>query len=632
MMLARFPKTGSIRSPIMRICSSPLPYVSALVALALTACSGDESPDLLVDPTEALVCGQPFTPIHAVQGSSQLSPSIGKLVEVEAIVSARFLQGLGGIYLATPQGMDDRNPLTSEGLFVRLTEPPKDLPRFASVRVRGRVAEIGDAPDTQTALVEVSALARCGDPQAFGPLVYSRVPVTPLEWESMEGMRVKIKGPATLIENDRLLSDGELAVSLDGRDFVPTERHAPGPEARVLAEANRATRLTLSDARDTQFPERLWFLRQEPSADFPYRLDSALYGIDGVVEQAGEDYQLHLAETIDRVEQAPRPEAVPLLDGDIKIGAFNVLNFFNGDGKGDGFPTERGAETAEAFKRQRAKIVAALAEMSADVYVLTEVENDGENEGSALHELVTSLNQALGKDAGDYVIARTGLDKVGSDSVKVAMIHRTSRVQTKGPALILDTEPFSSLARAPMAQGFVAGKIEFALVGNHLKSKGGCDRAEGPNQDQDDGQGCYNAVRTDMARKLSEWLASDATDPLPKARLILGDLNSYGEEDPIRLLRSQGYVDVIAESNREPAYSFVYRGAAGRLDHALGNAEFAALVGGAQIWHINADESDAFQYAQAGFDAKSRKRRYREDAFASSDHDPVLIALRPATP
>ncbi|AVP95847.1 nuclease [Ahniella affigens] len=600
----------------------------AALALTLAGCTNDDGPDLIVDPTTALECGQPATPIHVIQGDAAMSPKKGELVEVEAVVSARFLQGLGGIYLATPQGMDDQNPQTSEGLFVRLTEPPKDLPRFATVRVRGRVAEIGDAPDTQTALVEVSAMARCGNPQPFGPQAFSAVPSTLADFEAVEGMRIKLKGPATLIDNDRLLSDGELIVSLDGRDLVPTERHAPGPEARAIAEGNLATRLTLSDARETMDPDRIWFLREQPSADAPYRLDSALYGIDGVLDQLGEGYQLHLAEPIDRVDQAPRPTAAPLVDGDLSISAFNVLNFFNGDGKGEGFPTERGAETFDAFKRQRAKIVAALSAMHADVFVLTEIENDGEGPESAVQDLVDALNKKLGSEEGDYAFVKTGAERVGSDAIKVAMIYRQSRAQPVGKTLILDVPPFTGMGRAPVAQGFQAGAMAFTLIGNHFKSKGGCADAEGPNQDQDDGQGCYNAVRTEMARNLLDWLASDATQALPAARLIVGDLNSYGEEDPVRLIKSQGYVDVVAESNGEPAYSFVYAGAAGRLDHALANPEFAKLVGGAEIWHINADESDAFQYGEAGVDAKSRKRRFRDDPFASSDHDPVLIALR----
>jgi predicted extracellular nuclease len=56
-------------------------------------------------------------------------------------------------------------------------------------------------------------------------------------------------------------------------------------------------------------------------------------------------------------------------------------------------------------------------------------------------------------------------------------------------------------------------------------------------------------------------------------------------------------------------------------------------VSDAKVWHINADEAEAFEYARAGFDAQSLKLRYRPDPFRSSDHDPLMLALRmPATP
>ena len=54
----------------------------------------------------------------------------------------------------------------------------------------------------------------------------------------------------------------------------------------------------------------------------------------------------------------------------------NVLNYFNGDGLGGGFPTARGAETPFELDRQEAKIVAALAAIDADVVGLMEIEND----------------------------------------------------------------------------------------------------------------------------------------------------------------------------------------------------------------------------------------------------------------
>ena len=74
----------------------------------------------------------------------------------------------------------------------------------------------------------------------------------------------------------------------------------------------------------------------------------------------------------------------------MKVASFNVLNFFNGDGLGGGFPTPRGASSQFELGRQRAKEVSALSAMNADVVGLTEIENDAPPH-SAIEELVDAL-------------------------------------------------------------------------------------------------------------------------------------------------------------------------------------------------------------------------------------------------
>ena len=72
----------------------------------------------------------------------------------------------------------------------------------------------------------------------------------------------------------------------------------------------------------------------------------------------------------------PRPAAPDAVGGNLKVASFNVLNFFNGDGAGGGFPTARGANTPFEFQRQRAKEISALTAMNADIVGLMEMEND----------------------------------------------------------------------------------------------------------------------------------------------------------------------------------------------------------------------------------------------------------------
>lgn len=117
--------------------------------------------------------------------------------------------------------------------------------------------------------------------------------------------------------------------------------------------------------------------------------------------------------------------------------------------------------------------------------------------------------------------------------------------------------------------------------------------------------------------------------------LIIGDLNSYAKEDPIVTLRNAGYSDLVAAFGGSSAYSYVFDGQLGYLDHALANPTLTPQVTGVAAWHINADEVPLFDYndeirdaGEASFEAESDARPlYHADAFRTSDHDPVIIGL-----
>jgi uncharacterized protein len=102
--------------------------------------------------------------------------------------------------------------------------------------------------------------------------------------------------------------------------------------------------------------------------------------------------------------------------------------------------------------------------------------------------------------------------------------------------------------------------------------------------------------------------------------LVLGDLNAYGEEDPIDVLRNGGLVDELGRFIPDP-YSFVFSGQSGRLDHALTTSSLSAQITGATEWHINADEPRILDYNQEFNPANL----FQPNPYRSSDHDPVVI-------
>ncbi len=80
---------------------------------------------------------------------------------------------------------------------------------------------------------------------------------------------------------------------------------------------------------------------------------------------------------------------------------------------------------------------------------------------------------------------------------------------------------------------------------NHFKSKG-CGEATGANLDQFDGQGCYNALRTEQAEALVRFVNIISQTDEPDV-LIIGDLNAYAKEDPLVTLQNAGYTNLVAE-------------------------------------------------------------------------------------
>ncbi|MCX7032570.1 MAG: ExeM/NucH family extracellular endonuclease [Arenimonas sp.] len=549
--------------------------------------------------------------IAQVQGPGARSPLEGRQVTVEGVVVANFAKGLGGVFLQS--GADDGDPATAEGLFLpRQPDAEPRLRRGDRVRATGTVVELGDGDQTLTAL-DAQAVEVVGRGDVVARAL-AQAPASAAGWESLEGELLSITAPLTVSGNDGLARFGELSTSFGGRLYSPTEVAAPGVEAQAVAEENARLSLRLDDARSGQDPKNLWFIPGEWNDAAPLRAGSVITGVQGVLDQRYGSHRLQLTEAIGAIEQAPRP-AAPTVAGDRRIAGFNVLNLFNGDGQGGGFPTERGAATPADHARQVAKLVAAVQALDPDLAALMELENDGYGPDSSLAQFVDALN-AAGPHA-DWRFVGSG-EGPGTNAIRVGIIYRASRFDAVGKPASIAQGPFERASRAPLAQAFRAGRGPvFVVVANHFKSKGGCDNATGGDADSGDGQACFNATRIESARRLNEWLATDPTGSSPAGALVIGDLNAHAQEDPLRLMYSRGWQDAFALAKAERPYSFVWAGHSARLDHALLDAGLAGRLRGAAEWHANADESDRFDYRQDR----------DNDPWRASDHDPMLLGL-----
>ncbi len=547
--------------------------------------------------------------IGAVQGRGDASPMLGREVVVEGVVTAVFDSDSGdGASAARDDGWfvqddGDGDPATSDALFV-IDEG--DPPVGERVRVRGTVVEIDSGRGTRTAL-QPSGVAPLGRVRSPKPVA---IAAPPAEWERYESMRVRIAASLTVLGTHRARRYGEVFASFGGRLPVPTEAAAPGPAAKAIATENARMLLRLDDRSDAESPATVWFL----PGGVP-RAGSRLSRVEGVVDQRGGGYRLQLT-AIPKLSAVARPRP-PRVDGDLRVVAFNLENLFNGDGRGGGFPTPRGARTAEAYRAQLARHLATIRALKPDILALMELENDGYGPDSSIAAFVAALRDAgLGED-WRFVDAGEG---PGTDQIRVAALYRAGRVAPVGAPVTLTGGPFESHSRVPLAQSFRAlrgseasGPV-FTLAVAHFKSKG-CRDAAGADIDQGDGQGCWNATRTESARRVHAWLRSDPTRSGSDLAMIVGDLNAYGMEDPVRMLLAEGWRDAYANGRGPAPYSYVYDSLSGRLDHALLSPTLATRLAGAAKWHSNADEPEREDDGSTG-------------PWRSSDHDPLLLGFR----
>ncbi|WP_175997951.1 ExeM/NucH family extracellular endonuclease [Burkholderia stabilis] len=561
-------------------------------------------------------CGGATMPIADIRGTGGPSPLAGQTTSIEAVVTAAFggAGGLGGFFVQQADARRRHRPGVPEGLFVYA--PNARASAGDLVHLTGRI----DEKYGRTQFVPSGRIAVCARGQTVTPATLMLPVGTPAVLAAHEGMLVRLPQTLTVSDTHDLGRYGSVVLS-NGRLRIPTHV-APPAEAAAHAEVNARNRIVLDDGSSRVDPATVRYPPPVLSAANTLRAGYTVRGVEGVLELRYGAWRLQPAAGPGPVFDAsanPRAGAPARHAGaDARIVSFNIFNYFNGDGRGGGFDASanRGAKTPAIFARQEAKIVAALRALRADVIGLMEIANNGYGDASAVRRLAAQLGD--GWRAVDPGTARRG-----HDAIAVALLYDSRTVEPVGRAA---TVALGGRHRPPLAQTFrrIGGTRTFTVAVNHLKSKN-CPNATGADLDQSDGQGCWNAARTRAATRIADWLAASPTGIAADGVLLIGDLNSYAKEDPVRALESRGYANLVARFAGDAAYSYVFRGEAGNLDHALATPALAARVKAVHLWHINADEPVALQPVPDYKTPAHRSSYYAPDAYRSSDHDPVII-------
>lgn len=586
----------------------------------------DEPPPLPISQ-----CGRPATLISSIQGSVDAGSLTGTVQHVEAVVTSSFqgAGGLNGFFVQEEDHDADDDIRTSEGLFVASTVP---VNTGDTVHLVGTVSE----QFNMTRLVNLASVDVCATGSSLPALTDLTLPFDPEtndpEWR--EGMLVNLPQTLTVTGNFNLGRFGEAVVSSGGRLMIPTQVAEPGEAASSYAEQIALNRLIIDDGSNRQNPDPL--IHPGPdglSADNTLRSGDTVTDAMGVLAYDFGEFRLQPIELPVFEKSNPRSETPPKMSGlgSLKVASFNVLNYFNGDGFGGGFPTSRGASSMLELNRQTDKLVPAIEGLDSDIIGLMELENDGFGPESAISDLVDALNRKAG--AGTYAYIDPGVNHIGNDAIANGIIYKPAKTTPVNVSAILDSsiDPRfnDGKSRPVLAQSFLdkaSNKIVTVSV-NHLKSKGSdCNDIGDP--DIGDGQGNCNLTRTAAAEALADWVKTDPTASDSENQLIIGDLNAYAKEDPIAALNNAGFTDLLARFiGRSDAYTFVFRDRSGYLDHTLANSALLEQVKDVQIWHINADEPRALDYNVEFKSADQTERFYNPDAFRSSDHDPIVLEI-----
>jgi predicted extracellular nuclease len=594
--------------------------------------------------TSGPVCSTTFTPIYDIEGSGATTPLNGSVVTTQGVVVGDYegpSPNLRGFYIQDVTG--DGNPATSDGVFV-FNGNNDSVSLGQVVRVTGQAGEYYD----QTQISNVTSIVDCGS-MATVASVDITLPLPSADYlERYEGMLVRLSQTLYVTEHYQLGRYGQIVMSANGRLQQPTNVVAPGAPALALQAANDLDRILVDDALTNQNPDPILF----GDGGNPLTAGNTLRGGDTATNMVGilgygfGSYVVYPTHSMgggvpDFVPANPRPASPPDVGGSLRVAGMNLLNFFNTFGTGTctlgvgGAPTDcRGADDMAEFDRQWPKTVAAIVGTNADVIGILEIENDGYGPDSVIQFLVDKLNEATAPGAYAFIDADAGTGQVnalGVDAIKVGLLYKPASVTPVGTTAVLNTPEFvtggdsADRNRPSLAQAFeqVSTGARFVVDINHLKSKGSaCDAP-----DAGDGQSNCNIVRTNAANLLTAWLASDPTGINDPDVLILGDLNSYAMEDPITAIKNAGYTNLIYAYGGNEAYSYVFDGQWGYLDHALGSSGLTSQATGVAEWHINADEPSVLDYNTNYKSPDQITSLYSPDEYRVSDHDPVLVGL-----
>lgn len=547
--------------------------------------------------------GVGLTPIYEIQGHGLKTPLAGEDVNALGIVTG---VGPAGFYLQDPTG--DDNPATSDGIYVYLGRRPAVavgdcvLVRHAAVSEFYAKTELSQAGS-------ISRVEGCAEPgPAANPAPLAQRNRPPVDiFEHLEGMLVSIEGLTGIVQGPtkRFRSgDVEIALVVDGLSpYLPSGRVY---QARA---GDMDGLIFLSGALGAELPDAAWGDRVTVGAD-----DGPVLA---VLDYNFGKYQLMLlpgaAVTVEPMSAVV--DSLPPTPTDaFTVCAFNVY----GLGRGRDQHPNNDDYTQHIHKR-----AVAIAEGLDGCTIIglqeTGTPEDAENLAQLLSDefgLPYSAVAIAGPNSSDRDFPLTNSLLARTDRVTVVAaesVQGCSRLSfdVRSQPGVCPSGQFPFFNRPPLlVDVLVAGPwgdpYPLTVIVNHWKSKGGDES--------------NNLVRRIFQAQRVAALVQARLDADPEAHIVvLGDLNDYYTSAPVRILQEQTSPPLLhAFDNLSPAdrYTYIFNGGSQALDHILYSRGMQTAFAGIDPLHISADFP-----VYAELDPTT--------VYRASDHDPVVLTLRP---
>jgi len=554
----------------------------------------------------------PALEIFEIQGDGLVSPWEGfTLSTLDNVVTA---VGVDGFFIQTPPERADGDVDTSDGIFVFTVGAPVGVSVGDRVDVEGQVQEFFEFTEISNASFTIVGTGFALPPVVtFDEMVPSRDPAFPscaIEFECYEGMLIDIPVGGVGGSNQRFNPDPVAEIHVAAGDDRPFRE--PGIEFPGIVG------LPLWDGNPEVFeldPDKLGLPNQVVPAGSTFSARGVLGYEFGGYELWPTDFSF---------TPAVLPEAVRAREeGEFTVGSLNLFRLFDDVADGD----EQVVSSAE-YATRLAKFSSYVREVlgSPEILGVQEVEKLGVLEDLAAvifaddPSVVYSAYLVEGNDVGGIDVGFLVRQSVAVDAVTQL---GAAEILTFDGSLLHDRPPLLLEGRYLCP---TAGEFPLAVMVNHNRSLGGIDdSADGPRVRQKRLEQAQS-----IAQKVQDFQTANPAVPL----VLVGDYNAFEFSD--------GYVDVIGQivGDVDPAesllsgpdlvepnlsnavlslpesdrYSFVFRGSAQVLDHALVSAAAQPWVRG-------------FEYGRGNADAAFDLLGDAATVLRSSDHDGYVLYL-----